>query len=169
MGAPDPRKPNVTTVGGKINILEARKFWSFQPPKVVAPAAVKNTAWPKSEIDKYLLAALEAKNLSPVGDADRATLIRRAYFDVVGLPPTPEQIDAFVNDADPKAFEAVVDDMAAAFHGRPVTRVAGIESRGRALVSSGDAAEDAYKESIGCLTRTPLRPELARSHLLYGE
>ena len=46
---------------------------------------------------------------------------------------------------------------------------AGIESRGRALVSSGDAAEDAYKESIGCLTRTPLRPELARSHLLYGE
>ena len=113
MGAPDPRKPNVTTVGGKINILEARKFWSFQPPKVVAPAAVKNAGWPRSEIDKYLLAALEAKDLSPVADADKPTLIRRAYFDLIGLPPTPEQIDAFVNDADPKAFEKVVDELLA--------------------------------------------------------
>ena len=113
MGAPDPRKPNVTTVGGKINILEARKFWSFQPPKVVAPAAAKNSAWPRSEIDKYVLAGLEAKNLAPVADADKATLIRRAYFDLIGLPPTPEQIEAFVNDADPKAFEKVVDELLA--------------------------------------------------------
>src|SRR5688572_27806829 len=54
MGAPDPRKPNVTTVGGKINILEARKLWSFQPPKLVAPLATKNTACARSEIDRYL-------------------------------------------------------------------------------------------------------------------
>lgn len=113
MGAPDPRKANVTTVGGKINLSEARKFWSFQPPKVVPPSAVKNAAWPKSDIDRYLLAALEAKNLSPVGDADRATLIRRAYFDLIGLPPTPEQIDSFINDGDPKAFEKVIDALLA--------------------------------------------------------
>jgi len=113
MGAPDPRKPNVTTVGGKINLNEARKFWSFQPPKVVPPSAVKNSAWPKSDIDRYLLAALEAKKLAPVADADRAALIRRAYFDLIGLPPTPEQIDSFVNDSDPKAFEKVIDGLLA--------------------------------------------------------
>ena len=59
---------------------------------------MKNAAWPKSEIDRYLLAALEAKNLAPVADADRRTLIRRAYFDLIGLPPTPEEIEAFVAD-----------------------------------------------------------------------
>src|SRR5262245_1744624 len=94
IGAPDPRKPNVTTVGGKTNVAEAKKFWSFQPPKVVTPPAVKNSAWPKSDIDRYLLAALEAKNLAPVADADRRTLIRRAYFDLIGLPPTPEETEA---------------------------------------------------------------------------
>jgi hypothetical protein len=113
MGAPDPRKANVTTVGGKINVLEARKFWSFQPPKVIAPPAVKNAAWPKSDIDRYLLAALEAKSLSPVADADRRTLIRRAYFDLIGLPPTPEEIEAFVADQDPKAFEKLIDRLLA--------------------------------------------------------
>jgi len=113
MGAPDPRQPNVTTVGGKINILEARKFWSFQPPKLVPPPAVKNTAWATSDIDRHLLAALEAKNLKPVSDADRPTLIRRAYFDLIGLPPTPEEIEAFANDSDPKAFEKVIDRLLA--------------------------------------------------------
>ena len=113
MGAPDPRKPNVTTVGGKINLLEARKFWSFQPPKISPPPAVKNTAWSHSDIDRYLLAGLEAKNLVPVHDADRATLIRRAYFDLIGLPPTPEEIEAFVGDSDSKAFEKVIDKLLA--------------------------------------------------------
>jgi hypothetical protein len=113
MGAPDPRRPNASTVGGKINILEARQWWSFQPPKRTGPAAVKNAAWPKSDIDRYLLAALEDKGLSPVADADRRTLIRRAYFDLVGLPPTPEEVEAFVKDADPKAFEKVIDHLLA--------------------------------------------------------
>jgi hypothetical protein len=113
MGAPDPRKPNVTTVGGKINISEARKFWSFQPPKLVAPPAVKNAAWARTDIDRYLLAGLEAKGLKPVGDADKSALIRRAYFDLIGLPPTPEEIDAFVNDNEPKAFEKVIDRLLA--------------------------------------------------------
>ena len=113
MGAPDPRKANVSTVGGKINVLEARKFWSFQPPKITAPPTIKQSAWPKSDIDRYLLAALEAKNLTPVSDADRQTLVRRAYFDLIGLPPKPEAIEAFVNDPDPKAFEKLLDRLLA--------------------------------------------------------
>lgn len=124
MGAPDPRKPNVTTVGGKINVLEARKFWSFQPPKIVAPAAVKNASWATSEIDRYILAGLEAKNqnLKPVADADRRTLIRRAYFDLIGLPPTPEEVEEFVRASNSPltthhspdtAFAAVIDKLLA--------------------------------------------------------
>lgn len=113
MGAPDPRRPNVSTVGSKISILEARKFWSFQPPKLVPPPPVKNTAWPRSEIDKYLLAAMEAKGVVPVGDADRRTLIRRVYFDLIGLPPTPEEIERFVQDTDPKALETLIDKLLA--------------------------------------------------------
>ncbi|MEX2175504.1 MAG: PSD1 and planctomycete cytochrome C domain-containing protein [Pirellulaceae bacterium] len=109
MDAPDPRKPNATTVGGKINILAAREWWSFQPPKVSPPAATKNAAWPRTEIDRYLLVNLEASSLVPVADADRPTLIRRAYFDLIGLPPTLEEIDAFVADQDPQAFAKVID------------------------------------------------------------
>jgi hypothetical protein len=113
MGAPDPRRPNTSTVGSKINIVEARQWWSFQPPKSSPVPAVKNAAWPKSDIDRYLLAALEARGLSPVGDADRRTLIRRAYFDLAGLPPTPEEVEAFVADTDAKAFEKVIDRLLA--------------------------------------------------------
>jgi hypothetical protein len=113
LGAPDPRRPNVSTVGGKVNLSEARKFWAFQPPKVTPPPAVKNSAWPKGDIDRYLLAGQEEKGLAPVQDADRQTLIRRAYFDLIGLPPSPEQIEAFVNDKDPKALEKVIDALLA--------------------------------------------------------
>jgi len=113
MGAPDPRRPNVSTVGSKISIVEARKFWSFQPPKLVPPPAVKNSAWPRSEIDRYLLAAMEAKGVVPVADADRRTLIRRVYFDLIGLPPPPEEIESFVQDPDPKALEKLIDRLLA--------------------------------------------------------
>jgi cytochrome c553 len=113
MGAPDPRRPNSSTVGSKINIIEARQWWSFQPPKASTVPAVKNAAWPKSDIDRYLLTALESQGLSPVADADRRTLIRRAYLDLVGLPPTPEEVEAFVVDTDAKAFEKVIDRLLA--------------------------------------------------------
>lgn len=113
MGAPDPRRPNLSTVGSKISIVEARKFWSFQPPKLVPPPAVKNAGWPRSEIDKYLLAAMEAKGVEPVADADRRTLVRRVYFDLIGLPPSPEEVEQFVQEADPKALEKLVDQLLA--------------------------------------------------------
>ncbi|QDU18785.1 DUF1553 domain-containing protein [Urbifossiella limnaea] len=114
MGAPDPR---TAATGVKqqvgLSIDEGRKFWSYRPVAAPAAPAVKNAAWPATDIDRYVLAALEAKGLNPAADADRATLARRVYFDLHGLPPTPEEIDAFVRDADPKAFEKLVDTLLA--------------------------------------------------------
>src|ERR1051326_7094431 len=83
---------------------EQRKFWSFQPiQKAVAPK-VKDSAWAKTPIDRFILAKLEEKNLKPAAAADKRTLVRRAYFDLIGLPPTPEQVDAFLADNSPDAF-----------------------------------------------------------------
>ncbi len=110
MGAPDPR--GALNAGAKtsvIDIAKGREFWSFQKP-VSAPApGVKSADWAYTDIDRYLLAGLELKGLKPVGDAERATLIRRVYLDLVGVPPTADEANAFVNDASPKAYEKVVD------------------------------------------------------------
>jgi cytochrome c553 len=113
MGAPDPRAANATTVGGKYNKIDARKHWSFQPVNRRAHAALQDASWPRTEIDKYILAGLEAKQLKPASDADKETLIRRVTFDLVGLPPTPQEIDAFVNDASSNALEKVIDRLLA--------------------------------------------------------
>ena len=92
---------------------EAREFWSFQPLKVVAPPSVSGDAakWGRNSIDNFVLAKLSEKGLSPNPTTDRRTLIRRAYFDLIGLPPTPAEIEAFVNDAAPNAFEKVLDTL----------------------------------------------------------
>jgi mono/diheme cytochrome c family protein len=108
MGAPDPRD-GAKTVRQEIDVAKGRAFWSFQAPKKILAPAVKDAAWPRSNIDRFLLAALEAKGLRPVGDADKRTLIRRVSLDLTGLPPTAEEVEAFVADASPAAFEAVVD------------------------------------------------------------
>ncbi|MDB5353320.1 MAG: Planctomycete cytochrome [Planctomycetota bacterium] len=92
---------------------QQRQFWSFQPVKVVPPPAVKDHAWPKGEIDRFILSALESKGLRPAAQADKRTLIRRASFDLTGLPPTPEEIDAFLKDENPDAFGRVVDRLLA--------------------------------------------------------
>ncbi|MEZ0258659.1 MAG: DUF1549 domain-containing protein, partial [Chthoniobacter sp.] len=108
MGAPDPREGKGLSKK-TINKENGREHWAFQPPKRETAPAVKNTAWPRNDIDRHILAGLEAKGLKPVGDADKATLLRRVYFDLVGLPPSPEEVSAFLNDKDAKAFEKVVD------------------------------------------------------------
>jgi hypothetical protein len=113
MGAPDPRATGDKLQGNAIDIAKGRQFWAFQGPKKVAPPAVKNAAWPASDVDRFILAALEAKGLTPVGDADRRTLIRRVYFDLTGLPPSPDEVEAFVADNSPQAFEKVVDRLLA--------------------------------------------------------
>jgi hypothetical protein len=92
---------------------EQRRFWSFQPVKPVAVPDVRNTTWARNPIDRFILSALEAKGLSPAAPADKRTLIRRATFDLIGLPPTPEEIDAFLADESPAAFARVVDRLLA--------------------------------------------------------
>src|SRR5215813_5789648 len=111
MGAPAPRAsaPAAASNYPAYNFDEARKFWSFQPLKDHQPPKVKNVAWVKSPIDRFILAKFEEKGLKPVADADKRALIRRATFDLTGLPPTPDEVESFLKDASPNAFEKVVD------------------------------------------------------------
>ncbi|MFO0907449.1 MAG: DUF1549 domain-containing protein [Isosphaeraceae bacterium] len=88
---------------------EARNHWAFRPLAVTTPPHVKNAAWVRTPIDRYILASLEARGLSPNPIADRRVLIRRVAFDLVGLPPTPEEVEAFVADPRPDAYERLVD------------------------------------------------------------
>ena len=84
-------------------------FWAFQPPSEPAPPRVENTTWAASPIDRYILAALEAKGLRPTPPVDKRTLLRRATFDLTGLPPTPTEIRDFLNDESDAAFSKVID------------------------------------------------------------
>ena len=95
---------------------EQKSFWAFQPVKLQAPPVVKDKAWPTSPIDNFILAKLEAKGFKPSRHADKRTLIRRATFDLIGLPPTPEEIDAFIKDDSTEAFARVVDRLLASPH-----------------------------------------------------
>jgi mono/diheme cytochrome c family protein len=95
---------------------EDEAFWSFQPVRRPEPPAVKAGPRVRTPIDAFVLAGLEAKGLSLSPDADRPTLIRRAYFDLTGLPPTPAEVDAFVADAAADAWEKVVDRLLASPH-----------------------------------------------------
>jgi hypothetical protein len=112
MGAPDPRNGKAATVAG-LDIAKGREFWSFKPVMAHAAPAVKNATWATSDIDRFVLAALEAKGLSPAPDADARTLVRRVYIDLTGLPPSPEDVGAFVNDKSPDALAKVVDRLLA--------------------------------------------------------
>lgn len=94
MGAPDPRDGKAVIVGKRdINIEEGRKFWAFQLPKKAAPPAVKQNDWPRDDVDRFVLAKLEEQSLSPVADATPRELVRRLYFDILGLPPTVEEME----------------------------------------------------------------------------
>src|SRR5262249_6699451 len=95
--------------------LDPRKHWAFQPVKRVQPPA-DPTGWTTSPIDQFIMAGLKEHGLKPVAPADRRTLIRRATFDLIGLPPTPQEIDAFVKDASPDAFARVVERLLASPH-----------------------------------------------------
>jgi hypothetical protein len=94
----------------------AREFWSFQPVRVTTMPAVRNESWCRTATDRFILARLEAEGLKPVGAADKRTLIRRAYFDLIGLPPTPEDIESFLTDDSPGAFATVIDRLLASSH-----------------------------------------------------
>lgn len=113
MGAPDPRDtdPHESSETSKRNGVDfeaARKIWAFQIPVKHDPPEVVATEWPRRPLDHFILSALEQKKLSPSPQADRRDLIRRASFDLTGLPPTPDEVEAFENDSSPQAWETVV-------------------------------------------------------------
>ncbi|MBL8190639.1 MAG: DUF1549 domain-containing protein, partial [Acidobacteria bacterium] len=90
-----------------------QQHWAFLAPVRPALPKVKNAAWPKNAIDAFVLARLEQEGLQPAPEADRATLIRRASLDLTGLPPTPKEVDEFLADKSPTAYEKVVDRLLA--------------------------------------------------------
>ena len=90
-----------------------RQFWSFQKVLPQTPPAIKNAAWARNPIDRFILAKLEAKGIAPNSPADKIALLRRASFDLIGLPPTSEEVDAFLADRSAQAFEKVVDRLLA--------------------------------------------------------
>ena len=109
--AAGPAGPKPLTVTDK-----DRDYWAYRPLRPTAPPAVKDAAWAANPIDRFVLARLEAKGIAPAADADRRTLIRRVTFDLTGLPPTPEEVEAFVADPAPDAYEKVVDRLLASPH-----------------------------------------------------
>jgi hypothetical protein len=116
MGAPDPRAgPAVSAPAPKqgINLEEGKKHWSLQPLNRAGAPAVNNAAWCTTPVDRFVLAKLEEKRIAPNAVAERRKLIRRAYFDLVGLPPPPDEVEAFVADPDPVAYEKLVDRLLA--------------------------------------------------------
>lgn len=119
MGAYDPRESTFVPSARKplgLDIERGRKFWSFQPLTITTPPTVNNTAWSKSDLDRFILAKLEAKNLSPAPEADRRAWIRRVTFDLTGLPPSPQEVQAFLSDKSSNAHEIVVDRLLASPH-----------------------------------------------------
>lgn len=117
MGAADPRTGQLPAKAARvIDLVEGRKFWSFQPLSVTPPPAVNNTGWAATPIDHFIASKQESLGLSPNAPVSKEKLIRRAYFDLIGLPPTPDQVATFVADNSPQAFEKVVDALLQSEH-----------------------------------------------------
>jgi hypothetical protein len=116
-GAVDPR---TDPAGGEkssalkgMAVEEGRRWWAFQPIAVGAAPAVKNRAWARGKIDEFVLAKLEAAGFAPSGAADKRTLVRRAYLNLVGFKPTYEEVEAFAADASPEAWPKLIDKLQA--------------------------------------------------------
>mgnify|MGYP002819865799 CR=1 FL=1 len=119
LGAPWPKEPEPTaeTQREEFNLKKRRdEFWVWQPIQKPAPPSVKDQAWPRADLDRHILSRLEQAGLRPSRDADRTALLRRLSFDLIGLPPTPEEVSAFLDDSEPGAVERVVDRLLASPH-----------------------------------------------------
>jgi mono/diheme cytochrome c family protein len=104
MGAPDPR-----TASAKAAKMDKKAHWAYQPVARPALPEVKNAAWCNNSIDRFVLQKLEEKGMMPSLPASKEALLRRAYFDLIGLPPTPKQIEDFLRDTRPEAFSLIID------------------------------------------------------------
>ena len=111
LGAPwsDTKDYGVAEVPEEDTRGDGRDYWAYQPLNRPAPPAVQDRNWIRNPIDRFVLAKIEKAGLKPAGQAEKVALIRRAYYDLTGLPPGPAEVDAFLKDTSPKAFEVVVD------------------------------------------------------------
>lgn len=117
MGAPWPNTVAAEVKDAKSgSIVSGRDHWAFQPLRNPAPPEVKNKSWVRNPIDQFVLQKLEAKGLKPARPADKRTLVRRAYFDLLGMPPEPREVEAFLKDDSSDAFAKLVDKLLASSH-----------------------------------------------------
>ncbi len=119
MGAPDPRVGKKAVVlKSDQDLAKAREHWAFKPvtEQIIPKPKSHLTRWVKNDIDLFILTKMEEKQLLPSPEADRWTLIRRAYFDLIGMPPTMEEVEAFMTDKAPDAWEKVIDTLLASEH-----------------------------------------------------
>ena len=120
---PPPETKNPVTAAERATLkqwiaagAEYKPHWAFQPPTQAKLPKVKQADWPRGPIDRFVLARLEAAGLAPSPEANKHTLVRRVYLDLIGLPPTPEEADAYLNDPAPDAYEKLVDRLLASPH-----------------------------------------------------
>lgn len=122
MGAPDPRKEEkngdqaIEKYSSTIDVEKGREFWSYQKPEKSKLPAVSDPEWPRQELDHFVLATLDKNGMTPTADADPTTLVRRLFFDLIGLPPAPQQVRDFVDGwkVDPEGtLEKTVDGLLA--------------------------------------------------------
>jgi hypothetical protein len=114
MGAPwSTPSPTLPLGKGEVSPEAGQRFWSLQPVKHPVIPKVRNAAWVRNPIDAFILSRLEAKGLTPAPPADKRTLLRRVSYDLTGLPPAPEEMDTFLTDKTPNAYEKAVDRLLA--------------------------------------------------------
>ncbi|HEY1377282.1 MAG TPA: DUF1549 and DUF1553 domain-containing protein, partial [Gemmataceae bacterium] len=113
---PDAAASGTAAARAGFDLQGRRKHWAFQPLRPGSVPPVQQTDWPRTPVDRFILARLEAAGLAPAPPADRRTLLRRVTYDLTGLPPTPAEIDAFVHDPDPEAYARLVDRLLASPH-----------------------------------------------------
>ena len=154
IGAPDPRDGQ-TVDTAKMDLESGRRHWAFRPlsavdPPQVSPASPDEALWMDSPIDRFVLAKLHEKGFHPAQEADRPTLIRRAYFDLIGLPPEPNEVEPFVRDSSGKPFRRLVNQLlASSYYGERWARHWLDVARFGETVGANDGwnaiAEDAYR------------------------
>jgi hypothetical protein len=116
-GAADPHvSAPAASSSAAVDVQGGKQFWSFRMPRSHPAPQVQNRGWPIQKIDHFVLARLEQAEMEPSPPADRRTWLRRVSFDLIGLPPTPEEVEVFVNDSSPNAHETVVDRLLASPH-----------------------------------------------------
>lgn len=116
LGAPDPRTESTPAPASSESKPSTSNHWAFQPRQAVVVPNIPNDDWSQNGIDRFILAKLQQHGLRPSPEADRLTLLRRVTFDLIGLPPTLEQIDEFVADTSPDAYERLIDRLLASPH-----------------------------------------------------